>query len=237
MLRLRRSSLSKSVYVILALATSLVAQQPPASEPLSLVHADAQQRATWATEWLHSGDPNRLAWGAWLAKQDRHKDLMPLLNGVVAEYHPNEEFSSQPGRDRHDTLLTVLDALIDLGATVPAGEARRLYPEFPAQSLIFLVRWPQPDDSALLDIARIAKANWNWLTAGNVLVKNRTPGFAALLLPRFTQHLTISVVNVGTGGSSTSGGSECGVSMRAPKASWPTVGLYALTRFPERPPG
>jgi hypothetical protein len=231
---LRRPLLSKSVYVLLALATPLIAQQPPASDPVSLVLADAQLRAAWATEWLHSDDPLRLAWGAWLAKQDRHKELIPLLNEVVAEYQSNEEFSSETERDRHDALLSVLDALIGLGAVVPAGQARRLYPEFPAQSLIFLVHSPQPDDSALLDIARIAKANWNWLAAGNVLVKNRTPGFAALLLARFTQHLTISVVDAGMGGYSASGGSECGFSMRAPKASWPAVGLYVLTQFPER---
>jgi hypothetical protein len=231
---LRRPFLFKSVYVFVALANPLTAQQPPASDPVSLVHADTDLRTTWATEWLHSDDPLRLAWGAWLAKQDRHKELVPLLNEVVAEYQPNEEFSSPIQRDRHDALLSVLDALIGLGAAVPAGEARKLYPEFPAQSLIFLVRSPQLDDLALLDIARIAKANWNWLAAGNVLVKNRTPGFAALLLARFTQHVTISVVDSGTRGYSASAGSECGFSMRAPKASWPAVGLYVLTQFPER---
>jgi hypothetical protein len=222
---------------LLALATPLSAQQPPASDPASLLRADAQLRAAWATEWLHSDDQLRCAWGAWLAGRDHRQDLIPLLNEAVAEYRPNEEFSSQNGRDHHDALLSVLDALISLGATVPAGEARKLYPEYPAQSLIFLVRSPKPDGSALLDIARIAKANWNWLAAGNVLVKNRVPGFAALLLARFTQHLIISVVDAGMVGYSAGAGSECGFSMRAPKASWPAVGLYVLTQFPERLPG
>jgi hypothetical protein len=36
----------------------------------------------------------------------------------------------------NDALLSVLDALIGMGAAVPTGEARKLYPEFPAQSLI-----------------------------------------------------------------------------------------------------
>ena len=63
-------------------------------------------------------------------------------------YQLNKEFPSQTERDRHDALLPVLDALIGLGAAVPAGAARELHPEFPAQSLIFLVRSPQPDDSA-----------------------------------------------------------------------------------------
>jgi hypothetical protein len=38
--------------------------------------------------------------GAWLAKQDSHKDLIPLLNEVVAEYQPNEEFFSETERER-----------------------------------------------------------------------------------------------------------------------------------------
>lgn len=234
---LRRPSLVKASCISLALAASLAAQQQPETDPSSLVRADTLHRAEWAKEWLHSDDPLHVAWGAWLAKQDRQTALIPLLNEKVAEYQPAEESPSQIERDRHDALLAVLDALIGLGASVPAGEARKLYPEFPAQSLIFLVRSPRPDDSALLDIARIAKANWNWLAAANVLVKTRTPGFAALLLNRFTQHLTVSVVDAGMGGFSAGGGSECGFSMRAPKASWPAVGLYILTQFPERLPG
>jgi hypothetical protein len=59
--------------------------------------------------------------------------------------------------------------------------------------------------------------------------------FAALLLRRFTQHVTVSALDPGYGvGSSGAFGSECGFSMRAPKAHWPAVGLYQLTQFPER---
>jgi hypothetical protein len=234
---LQRPSLLKLTGIFFALAAALAAQQTPASDPVSSLHADAQQRAAWATEWLHSNDPRRLAWGAWLAKQDRQTSLIPLLNEKVAEYQPTEGFSSPADLDRHDSLLPVLDALIAMHAAVPAEQARKLYPEFPAQSLILLVRSPQPDDSALLGIMRIAKANWNWLAAGNVLVKDRTLGFAALLLSKFTQHLTVSVVDTGMGGFSGGGGSECGFSMRAPKASWPAVGLYLLSQTPQRLPG
>lgn len=237
MSRPHRPSPLKLTILFVALSTNLAAQQPPTSDPVSLLHAEAQQRAAWAAEWLHSGDPLRTAWGAWLARQDRQTALIPLLNERVAEYQPAENFSSQSERDRHDALLAVLDALIALHAAVPSAEARKLYPEFPAQSLILLVRAPQPDASALLDIARIAKSNWNWLAAANVLVKTRTPGFAALLLSRFTQHFTISVVDAGIGGFSAGGGSECGFSMRAPKASWPAVGLYILSQVPQRLPG
>jgi hypothetical protein len=139
-------------------------------------------------------------------------------------------------RDRHDALLAVLDALIGLGATVPVEEARKLYPEFAAQSIILLVRSPDVAQSALLDILHDARANWTWLAAGNVLVKTRTPGFAALLLSRFTLHLTVSVFDAGVGGG-IGGGSECDFLFGSPKAVWPAVGLYQLTQFPERMPG
>jgi len=222
----------------LALAASLTAQQGPESGPPQLLRADAQRRARLSTEWLRSADPVQVAWGAWLVRHEQQTALIPLLIQKVEEYQPTEESSSEPGqRDRHDALLVVLDALIGLGAAVPVEEARKLYPEFAAQSIILLVRSPHDSQSALLEIFQDARANWSWLAAGNVLVKNRTPGFVALLLSRFTQHLSVSVVDPGVGSGSGGGGSECGFSLRGPKPGWPAVGLYQLTQFPERMTG
>ena len=230
--------LVKAACVFVGLGASLTAQQPPDSDPVLLLRADAERRADWATEWLRSDDPLRVAWGAWLARQDHQTALIPLLIEKVGEYQPTDESRSQTvERDRHDALLVVLDALIGLGAAVPVQEARKLYPEFAAQSLIPLVRSQTDAQSALLNIFQNARANWNWLAAGNVLVKTRPPGFASLLLSRFTQHITVSVFDPGHGGGGAGGGSECGFSLRAPKARWPSVGLYLLTQFPERMPG
>jgi hypothetical protein len=230
--------LVKAACVFVGLGASLTAQQPPDSDPVLLLRADAERRADWATEWLRSEDPLRVAWGAWLARQDHQTALIPLLIEKVGEYQPTDESRSQTvERDRHDALLVVLDALIGLGAAVPVQEARKLYPEFAAQSLILLVRSQTDAQSALLNIFQNARANWNWLAAGNVLFKTRPPGFASLLLSRFTQHITVSVFDPGHGGGGAGGGSECGFSLRAPKARWPSVGLYLLTQFPERMPG
>src|SRR5271165_6830756 len=166
MSRCRHASLVKAAWVFFALAASLTAQQPPGSDPVLLLHADAQQRADWATEWLRSEEPLRVAWGAWLARQENQTALIPLLIGKVREYQPTGESSSQTvERDRHDVLLVVLDALIRLGATVPVEEARKLYPEFAAQSIILLVRSPDDAQSALLDIFHDARATWTWLAA------------------------------------------------------------------------
>ena len=182
-----RALLVKAACVFVGLGASLTAQQPPDNDPVLLLRADAERRADWATEWLRSEDPLRVAWGAWLARQDHQTALIPLLIEKVGEYQPTDESRSQTvERDRHDALLVVLDALIGLGAAVPVQEARKLYPEFAAQSLILLVRSQTDAQSALLDIFQNARANWNWLAAGNVLVKTRPPGFASLLLSRFT---------------------------------------------------
>jgi hypothetical protein len=230
--------LVKAACVFVGLGASLTAQQPPDSDPVLLLRADAERRADWATEWLRSEDPLRVAWGAWLARQDHQTALIPLLIEKVGEDQPTDESRSHTvERDRHDALLVVLDALIGLGAAVPVQEARKLYPEFAAQSLILLVRSQTDAQSVLLNIFQNARANWNWLAAGNVLVKTRPPGFASLLLSRFTQHIMVSVFDPGHGGGGAGGGSECGFSLRAPKARWPSVGLYLLTQFPERMPG
>ena len=229
---------ARTVLVLFALSASLTAQQTPESDPELLLRADTQRRAEWATARLHSEDPRRVAWGAWVARRDHQTALIPLLIEKVEEYQPLEEFSPDTvERVRHDSLLAVLDALIGLGAALPVKEARKLYPEFAAQSLILLLRSRDDAQSALLDIFQNAKANWNWLAAGNVLVKKRSPGFAYVLLSRITQHITVSVVDRGVAGGSMSASSECGFSLRGSKPGWPAVGLYWLTQFPERMPG
>ena len=226
--------LVKASWVFCALAISLAAQQPPVTDPAALLRADAQQRADWAAEWLRSEEPLKVAWGAWLARQDNQTVLIPPLIEKVNEYQLTGGYSSQTERDRHDALLVVLDALIGLHATVPVEDARKLYPEFAAQAIILLVRSPDDAQSALLEIFQQARANYTWLAAGNVLMKARTPGFAALLLIRFTQHMTVSVYDPFRGGGVGGGGGECGFPNGGPKANWPAVGLYQLTQLPDR---
>jgi hypothetical protein len=233
----RRAWLVETLLALFSLSAPLVAQQKVEVDPEAVLHAEAKQRAEWANEWLSSEDPQRVAWGAWLARQDHQTALVAVLIEKVEEYQPNEEFSFQTvERDRHDALLAVLDALIELRAPVPVQAARKLYPEFAAQSIILLVRSPEDAQSSALDIFHIAEANWTWLAVGNLLLKNRTPGFAALLLSQFTEHMEVSVIDSGIAGGSAGGGSECGFSVGRPKAGWPAVGLYFLNQFPERLP-
>jgi hypothetical protein len=226
---------------LLAVVSAFVALGPwargaSADDPLTLLQAESSQRGRWATEWLTSDDPRRIAWGAWLARQDNRIDLVPILLDKIRGYQVHAPAARE--RDQHDELLAVLDAVISLRANVPADDARKLYPEFAAQAIIVLVRSPDGSQDALLEIFRDAKANWNWLAAGNALANARTAGFAAVLLDRLTQHLTVSVFDPGqgAGGGIGGGGSECGFSAAAPKSGWPSIGLYQLTQYPERMP-
>lgn len=220
-----------------SLLSILGAQQSPENDPAVLLKADASQRASWATSWLQSHDPRQIAWGAWLARVDHQKGLVPLLTQRVVEYtSPGHILVSANDTGRHDALLAVLDALIDLGVMLPPEEARELFPEFAAQSVILLVRSADDAQQPLLDIFDHSRANWTWLAAGNVLLKYRAAGFAARLLSKFTQHMTVSVFDRGFGGGAGGGSSECGFSLRQPKTGWPPVGLYHLTQFPERIP-
>ena len=67
-------------------AASATAQQPVEGDPATVLAAEAKQRAEWASEWLRSEDPARVAWGAWLARQEGLKSLVPGLVEKVTEY-------------------------------------------------------------------------------------------------------------------------------------------------------
>ena len=77
----------------------------------------------------------------------------------VTEYQTGAESTwASVERDRHDSLLAVLDALIQLRGTLPAEQACKLYPEFAAQSVILLIRSTEDARTALLSIFGKAKA-------------------------------------------------------------------------------
>jgi hypothetical protein len=67
------------------LLSTLSAQQSPQNDSAVLLKADTSQRASWAGSWLRSDDPLRVAWGAWLARIDQQKGLVPLLIQKVVE--------------------------------------------------------------------------------------------------------------------------------------------------------
>ena len=63
--------------------------------------------------------------------RDGRTEAIPDLLALVAGFPVVEERATQADVDQHDAILGVLDALIQLGAQVPTGDAQRTYPEFP----------------------------------------------------------------------------------------------------------
>ena len=135
---------------------------------------------------LLESTPRDQAWGAWLAAQAQAKELAPVLREVASARRTAEVWQ--------DSLASgaALDALIQIGTPQPAAWARTFFDRWPAQSLILLSRGGDDATAELMGLAS-SQIGIRWLTAANLLLTRRAPGFAALLLRdlEVAAHLTI----------------------------------------------
>ncbi len=211
------------------LAMAAQAQQAP-PDPAAVMGGLDKQMELLASAWLHSADPRVQAWGAYMVLRDRHTEAIPDLLGMVARFPVVEEIATQSDVDQHDSMLGVLDALIQFGAQVPAGDAQRIYPEFPVQSLILLSRSQEDTAPALLAIFKSEQHRpAAWLAAGALLLEHRADGFAAAVIEGMMVHAQVIVTEPGAGYGS-GGSSMCcgGGAAPKPKAGWPLLGVYAF---------
>jgi hypothetical protein len=215
---LRSQLFYTAILVCLLSAASAQTPRPPAAQ-------SAPDTATC----LHSGDPRTVAWGAYFALRDRRLEFVPDLLTLLAAYQPPEP-DSIDGRDRHDAMLAVLDALIQLGADTPAIDLAKIYSEFRAQSLILMSYSSDDASSVLLDILRNDKTSGSaWIAAGNMLFAKRAPGFAAAVLGSLTVHATLGVFSPNSDGGWGGSALCCGAAGQArAKTGWPRVGNYFL---------
>jgi hypothetical protein len=218
-------------------------QQQTQLDPYAILQAQRNQTEQLAASWLHSSDVRLQAWGAYVVLRDDHRQFTPDLIAMVSAYDvsgwPVVFLKATPAQqDRHDAMLAILDAVIQLHASVHASEAARLYPEFPAQSLILLSRDGTDANSFLLEIFRAEHLQQaGWLAAGNLLVDRRVPGFAAAVLGAMTVHAKIRVVTTNTSGHGEGWAGDCGSDGPEDKPGWPAIGTYALLNcFSERTP-
>lgn len=218
-------------------AGTVAAQQPQApTDPSTVLTMQGNRLAQLAASWLHSGDPRMEAWGAYVALRDRRKELIPDLLALADRYEVAGLPVLNPNRAQHDAMLAILDALIQLSAAVSGNESKKLYPEFPTQSLILLGRaWTYPDslDSSnriLLEIFRTEHFQPAWLAAGNILAQRMAEGFAAAVLDKMTVHMSLLVTSphgpMGGIGSSACG--DSGGELPSDRADWPEIGYYSL---------
>jgi hypothetical protein len=208
--------------------TALAQQAPP--DPAVVMDSLEKQMAPLASAWLNSADPRTQAWGAYLVLRDRRTEAIPALLAMLAAFPRVEQPATQADVDRHDVMLEALDALIQLGVQTPAADAQRIYPEFPAQSLILFSRSQEDMAAALLAVFK-SERRWSaaWLAAGNLLLQHHAKGFAAALIEDMTVHAQVMVIKPGLGSGGGGESSCCGASASPKaKAGWPPVGVYGF---------
>ena len=211
------------------LATAASAQTT-LPDPAAVVESLDKQTAHLASAWLHRADPRMQAWGAYIVLRDRHTEAIPDLLEMLAQFQIVEEPVSQTDIDQRDAMLGVLDALIQLVAQVPVGDAQRIYAELPVQSLILLSRSQEDAVPALLAIFK-SERRWPaaWLAAGAMLLERRADGFAAAVIGNMTVHAEVVITEPGVGYGSGGASNCCGAaSAPKPKEGWPSVGVYAF---------
>ncbi|MGB6686258.1 MAG: hypothetical protein WBE76_00280 [Terracidiphilus sp.] len=183
-------------------------------------------------QWLESGDPRLIAWGAYFAGQDKvNSALAPMLE-LVDDWQTPVNAGDAAAHERQDAMAAVLDALILRNISVPPESLLAVGDSFPAQSAILASRLPIGEATPLLQ---------NWYRERNegkqprlarlaamMLAKSPPPGFAASVLAETEDHVQVTVVDPGTGFGS--GGGICyGLGGGIPhRPGWPFIYRYAL---------
>lgn len=183
---------------------------------------------------FESGNPRDAAWAAFTAARDSLRQHAHELVRYLESWDNRGTKLTYPVSPGDAAAQAVADALIQLGAVVPAGTAAKLYPKFPAQALILLSR-TEDADGELLRIFDTTKAPIVLLAAGNMLARKPSARFAAHLLDGFTEELVITVVEPGgIPDRSGFGPGHCDRIVGEPVEfrDWPRIREYGLAKMP-----
>jgi hypothetical protein len=217
--------------LLLSVTLLLLTNAPAAAQGSAAADADGRLDVVRgeAARLLESQANGDRAWGAYLAGHGGLKDLEPALVRTLSDP------ALADGPEEKIVRRAALDALIRLGARVPAEHLRALPQDFADEVLILLASAPKENRDALLEtfaaLAGDSGLDARWLAAGNLLAETEARGFAALLLRDLKVEANVAVVDwhgnngFGTGGG---GGGGCGGSYKGP-AGFPPVSYYALT--------
>ncbi len=158
-------------------------------------------------------------------------EVIPLLQQLVEKRLQGTDQISEG-----NVLDAALDALIQLEAKVPCQLIDAIYQKRTAQALILLSKIGRDGDSLLLNLA-VRERGMKWFTAANLLLANRTDGFAFLLLKDLSIVARITVSEDGSKsggiGGGGSGGVGDGIGVNSP--DYPPHAYYYLTssRLPQ----
>jgi hypothetical protein len=191
--------------------------------------------------WLLSGNPQLVAWGAYYTLVRRDRNLIPDLLSLAGRWEAvspevsgasNSSESSQQA-DKRDAMAAVLDALIQMKASVPTDTLRNLAPDFGNYVAVLLSRTPSEEADSLSFEAYRTLADRSpglqYLSAA-LLALRPIPGLAADLLSNINVRSTVFVVLPGAGGFAEGHcGGACFAVTDAPRKDWPMIGQYVLS--------
>ncbi len=175
--------------------------------------------------------PREVAWAAYTIAEDNRVEMIPSLAALIASYQgaPIPDRGSMPPETA--AIEAVADALIRLQAVLPGDVVMRLYPQFPAQTIILLSR-ASDNTAPLLYIFQTTQWRDLWLASGNLLALHPTPEFVRSLLNGAVATFTFRVIAPSDQIGYADGGSGCagdfGMSHDPAFADWPKARMYRL---------
>jgi hypothetical protein len=193
--------------------------------------------------WLQSGEPRLVAWGAHGALSQQNTKLIPDLLSLAGQWRALKPESYAEGSDaprlseeqldQRDAMAAVVDALIQLEATVPSETLRNLAPDFGNAVAVLLSRMPVDESSPLaFDFYRNQEQHAYGLqyVSAALLAQHPPAGFAADLLTSVNVRANVFAVLPGTGAGSGGSGGDCFNETDREKEGWPKSGQYILSR-------
>jgi hypothetical protein len=178
-----------------------------------------------AAKWIRGSDPLRNTQAIELIRRDRLVQLVPDLRRILSQ--------SAETADQQDTQLAALDAMIDLGETMPPAEIQPFTERYPTFALILAARATGDTTPLLLDLMDRAQRYEAYVATANLLLPRHSTEFARRIMSNLRTTLHFIVMEpcgdcgfgVGTGWAGDSFGDAL-----ASKPGWPSVGHYMLSR-------
>jgi hypothetical protein len=187
--------------------------------------------------WLGREEPRAVAWQAYDAMVMHDAISIPKLLSLASQWQPlSLDDSRWPPlsagqEEERDAMAEVLDALIQLNASVPADTLRNLAPDFENAVAVLLARMPIEQSGPLsLDFFRSPPRPGDALqhVSAALLALHPSPDFAGKLLADIKVRATVFVILPG-GDRFGSGSFEGGCGASSEPADWPLIGQYKLS--------
>lgn len=173
---------------------------------------------------LRSARAIDVAWGAFWTVHLRRSAMVPDLVRAL------ESPPAGPEVDRELVAVEVLDALVQLDATVPAAVVQPYYDRWPVQALALWSKRTQARDEMLLELLRPAR-NQRWFAIANILLQTNVVGMAGVIVESpLVLHVTVTDPGVEAG---IPGGVIGGVAgdLPEPTTPYPPVPEYRFSGF------